>query len=253
MSRLWRERVRIALSPHEVTMLRLAPAWRGPRITDRRCLPCAGEGPAAWDAPLAALRELLAPARAARALATVVLSNHFLRYLVLPWSAELVTPEEELAYARARFAQVHGERARGWSIRSSAAPAGQERLAAAADLGLLEALGRCLGASGLALQSCQPALMAQFNATRERVGEGAWLVGAERGRLLVARIREGRWRSVRLRPQAEGAVVALRDVIDQERMLMPDDAPEDRVFVSAADGVAVDAQGLRPSLLAGLP
>ena len=244
MSRLSRERVQIALSPHQVDMVRLVTGWKT-QVKERKHVRCAqpGERPN-WSAALVALREMLEQPDAPKAPATLILSNHFVRYLVLPWSAELVTPAEEAEFARARFAQVFGDKARQWSIRTSSAPAGVERIAVAADAALLEALTHILEASGLTLESCQPALMAQFNASRSRIGDNAWLVSAEPGRLLLAWIRGGQWRSVRARP-LNGMPVPLRDLLDQERLLLSAQAPSEKVFVSAVDDAMIDAQGMR--------
>ncbi|MEO8164370.1 MAG: hypothetical protein ABI619_03145, partial [Betaproteobacteria bacterium] len=167
----------------------------------KKCLPCAhADEQPNWSAALATLRQLLGQPLAAKAPVTVMLSNHFVRYMVLPWSADLVTRAEEVEFARARFIQVFGDKARQWTIRASDAAAGLDRLSAATDRALLEELRSTLAASGLTLGSCQPALMAQFNACRSRIGDNAWLVCAEYGRLLVAWIRAGHWGSVRVRP-----------------------------------------------------
>src|SRR6185295_12199910 len=107
VSLLSRERMQIALSPHHVAMVRLA-GWKKPRVLDRKRLSCA-----ASDA-------------------------------LLPWSADLVTQSEELEFARARFAQVFGDKARQWVIRTSSAPVRLERLAAATDAALIEALADTL-------------------------------------------------------------------------------------------------------------
>jgi hypothetical protein len=191
------------------------------------------------------LHQLLEQRPRSEAPATVILSNHFVRYLVLPWSAELVTPAEELDFARARFAQVFGDRAHQWSIRTSDAPAGVERLAVAYDSALLEELARTMEASGQKLSSCQPALMAQFNASRGSIGHSAWLVSAEHGRLLLAWIHAGRWRSVRARP-LNGSAVPLRDLLRQESLLVSAGDADERVFVTASDDAVIDTQGMRP-------
>ncbi len=119
MSPSWREWIHIALSPHQLAMVRLSRGLK-PRVTDRKCLPCgeAGAQPN-WTAPLDALREMLVHSNLPKANTTVVLSNHFVRYLVLAWSAEIITETEELEFARARFVQVFGEKARDWAIRIS--------------------------------------------------------------------------------------------------------------------------------------
>jgi len=60
---------------------------------------------------------------------------------------------------------------------------------------------------------------AQFNEWRRRVGADGWLVIAEQGRLLVAWLSAGQWRSVRVRPLNE-ASVALAQVLEQEQLLL---------------------------------
>ena len=244
MSRSSRERAHIALSPHRVAMVWLTSVWRGTRVTDRRILSCApSNAQPTWSTALDALSDMLRQPGPLKAPATVILSNHFVRYLTLPWNAELVTRAEEFEFARARFVQVFGDKAQHWTVRSGDAPARCERLAAATDAALLEALTGTLGAAGLTLASCQPALMAQFNASLDRVGEDAWLVSAERGRLVIAWIARGHWRSVRVRPVDDG-VVALRDILEQESMLVCGPAVHQNVLVSATDDVVLDMQGL---------
>ena len=191
-----------------------------------------------------ALREMVIHPNVPKAGTTVILSNHFVRYLVLPWSAEIITESEELEFARARFVQVFGEKARDWAIRISNAPAGAGRLAAATDLALIDALTRTLDGASLRLVSCQPALMAQFNGLRTRIGDDAWLVSAEQGRLLIAWICKGQWRSVRTRP-VNGTAAPLRELLEQERMLLSAGSLDDKVFLSVVDDVAIDTEGLR--------
>jgi len=251
VSRLSPEHWQIALSPHQVAMVRFSRARKTSRVTERKLLPCSRTGEqqqSNWSAPLAMLRDNLPQTGANATPVTVILSNHFLRYMVLPWSPELVTQSEELDYANARFAQVFGDKARQWVIRTSDAPAGAERVGAAADASLLEALSLAFNAGGLTLKSCQPALMAQFNACRTRIGDNAWLVSAERGRLLVAWIFKQRWRSVRMR-SLNDRVVPLRDILEQERLLLSANEPRYKIFVTTADDIVIDTRGLRPEQL----
>jgi hypothetical protein len=137
---------------------------------------------------LEALRRKIAAARR-RVDVTVVLSNHFVRYAVLPEQTGAATPEEELALARFQFAKIHGERAKAWEVRVS------EQLACAIDAALLEGLRSCFPKTGKArLASVQPHLMAAYNRARRRIPrEGAWLVLAERGRTCLARLAASGW------------------------------------------------------------
>ena len=134
---------------------------------------------------------------------TVVLSNHFARYTIVP-PQEDATAEEELALARFQFAKIHGERARGWEVRISRAGGGP-RLACAIDAGLLERLKACFPKGGKArLASVQPALMAAYNAARKRIPrEGAWLLLTEPGRSCLARLGPKGWGSVQNGPESD--------------------------------------------------
>jgi hypothetical protein len=137
---------------------------------------------------------------------TVVLSNRFVRYALLPAQADGATPEEELALARFQFAKIHGERAKGWEVRVS------EGLACAIDAALLEGLRKAIPPR-VRLSSVQPYLMAAYNRARGRVPrEGAWLFLAERDWGCLAR----------LAPQGWGAVLNGREtdceqLIERER------------------------------------
>jgi len=240
--------LRIALSPHQVVMVRFSRGLK-PRVADGGWR-ATGEPLtlAIWGRPIDTLREMLEEQSGSKMSATVILSNHFVQYQVLSWSAEIVTEAEELGYARARFVEIYGEAARDWIIRTSGA-AGASRLAAAMDPALIHALTRTLDASGVTLTSCQPALMAQFNGARSRIGNNAWLVSAEHTRLSIARIRDGQWSSVRTRA-INGAPLALRELLDQERLLLPAGTPSDQIFLSVVDGVAIDTDGLQLERLA---
>lgn len=252
MSRSSADQVRISLAPHQVALVRLS---RGRRhaVAERKVLAVAERGENGWSEAVDALGKLLSQHDVSRAGisridATVVLSNHFVRYMVLPWSAELIAPSQELAFARTRFVQVFGETARTWHVSLSSAPGGAARLAAAVDQPLVDALVQQVNATPLRLVSMQPALMSQFNAWRRQIGDEAWLVLAERGRVLIAWIHHGQWRSVRARPVGEDPV-PLAEWIAQERMLLGAPTVPSKVCLSVVDDAAVDTQGVRVEML----
>ena len=183
MSRLFPDKLRVVLTPDEVL------AGGRSVVAD----PAAGAEP--WQGAVAALKSLewTKPCRV-----TAVLSNHFVRYAVLPWSDGLSTPAEEEAYLRHHFAKIHGERAKGWTLRASEAPRGALRLASAIDTALVEALKAAFPKNGKArLVSAQPELMEAANRWRGAIpGGGAWLVLAEPERACIALHAGQGWRSV---------------------------------------------------------
>lgn len=252
MSLLWREQVRIGISPQQVEMLRFAVGWQR-AAPERNTLACAGtpeRNAASWAPAIEALRELLTHPNLRRAEATVILSNHFVRYLLIPWSASLVTEEERLAFARMRFVQVYGEAAQNWMLRLSGGAAGSAQVAAAVERPLIDSLTTLLENSPLALRSIQPQLMALVNAARKAIGRDAWLAVAEPGRLLLGLLRGGRWLSLRSRP-LNGETVALAGLLEQERLMLGLEPGSEKIYLRMLSGAKLDTAGLRVARLPG--
>ncbi len=211
MSRLFPERLRIGLAPAGISLARCKGVLRT-RLVEQKTLACdPAFGTQAWHGALAALKQVDKAARA-----TVILSNHFVRYAIVPWSDALGSAEEEEAYVRHHFAKIHGERAKSWALRWT--DAGGARLASAIDRELLEALKRALPR----LASVQPYLMAALNRWEKAIPRsGAWLALVEPERACIALHAGGRLRSVqnargewlellhRERHRADGVVPAL--------------------------------------------
>jgi hypothetical protein len=213
------------------------------RVVDHRSMPCPeAKGQENWAGAVEVLRDLLVHPNVSKGDATLILSSHFVRYVVLPWSGELITEAEELEFVRTRFIQVFGQSARDWTILMSPAPAGASRLCAAVDRALIVEAISAMAASALRLASVQPALMALFNEWRRCIGEDGWLVIAEQGRLLVTWISGGQWRSVRARP-LNGEAVVLAEVLEQERLLLSADGGQ-KVFLATLGDVVVHTEGL---------
>jgi len=204
VSRLFPERLTVALAPSALRV-------RGDTIA---CDPDFGTEP--WHGALERLKTVeLGSARV-----TVELSNHLVRYALVPWSEALSTAAEEEAYVRHHFVKVHGERAKGWALRASEAAPGQPRLASAIDAPLVDALRKAFEGKKAKLVSIQPALMARFNAARASLpGDGAWLVLAEPERACIA-LHGGRgWRSV------QNARGPWRATLERERHRVEGDLP----------------------------
>lgn len=142
----------------------------------------------------------------------VVLSNHLLRYAVLPWSAALSSEDEWMAYARHTFAATYGSDAAGWRVRLCDGGRGHNRIACAADAALLDAI-----AAVERVISIQPHLMAAFNARRGEFGrESGWFVLHEPGRLTLGLVADGEWKLLRNRQAAENWRDSLPDLLHRE-------------------------------------
>lgn len=187
MSRLWRSEERVGLCPDRLV---LASSIR----------------PVARD-PAAELRELPGDSRLA-----VVLSSHFVRYAVLPWSAALVSEQKWLAYARHTFTSTYGGAAAGWQI--AVCPTGRRRprIATAVDASLIESLS-----ANPRVVSIEPYLIASFNARVGAFGDRtAWFVLQEPGRLTLSLFENGAWKLIRVRQASGTWRESLADVLDRE-------------------------------------
>ena len=232
MSPWLRKELRVILGPEQVMLLPLGGVRR--RLQE----PLVGsvEGaPAAqpWRAALLALETAL-PAAAAKGktTATVVLSNQFLRYALVPWQAGLADAQEDLSYARHCFAKVYGKAALQWEVRLSHQAPGRPRLASGVDAELLEGLRSIFAATGSALQSIQPHLMTAFNDARGLLrGRNAWLALLEPGHLCLALLRDGLWASVRSMRMDSAWRRELPTILEREAFLVDDAAVPHDVYV----------------------
>ena len=229
MSRSWVERWRIGLAPEAVELLRWP--WIGTR-------PAAewrqdGETPSSaarpWQGAVQALQALLEQAGATTSTAGIVLSNHFVRYLALPWQPEVTQPQELREVAQARLQQVYGSVASGWTVRCSEAGWGRGSVVCAVDSELLQALDQTLRARRLHALSVQPLLMAAFNGMRRSLAADSVLAVLEPGRLCVAVCQGGALTGIASRRLGDEPQLDVAELVEQELALMGIDEPPEAV------------------------
>lgn len=246
MLRLSSDRILIALAPDSLALLRVSGGLR-PRVSEKRtvaCDPAAGSQP--WQGAVAALEQVAEETRHTNAKVTVVLSNHFARFILVPWSESLKNAEEETAFVRYCFAKVHGERSKEWDLRLSPTPTGSARIASAIDSSLVQAVRAAFPAAARAkLVSVQPYLMSAFNRWRKDIkGERAWFLLVEPQRACLARLEGGRWSVVR---NARGTFDEPRQwagLLDRERHRVGGDEASEGVYVHAPrNGNALPVEG----------
>ena len=238
MLRLSSERVLISMSPAEVALVRLQGTFR-PRVVAKRVLACdPAQAAEPWKGAASALATLAAELKDVKARVTVVLSNHFVRYTLVPASGGLERPEEELAFAQYHFAKVHGERSKSWDARLSTGPAGAARVASAVDAALLHTIEACFPESGKArLASVQRYLMSAFNRWRSQIpAESAWFLLVEPQRSCLAFLEDGRWAALRNTKGEFDDPAQWAALLDRERHLVASTAPAAGVFVHTRSG-----------------
>lgn len=229
---LWRDRLYIAVQPDRVILTRHSPFRQ--KSGDTETLTCpVGEPLLPWAIPVEMLRETLTEKRWHNTRATFVLSNHFVRYAVIPWEPALTNEAEIQLYARHHVTTIYGEQAQNWDIRVSPAPQGHARLASAIDETLMASL---YDLPSIRLHSVQPYFMSAFNQWANKLNRlDFWFATVEHDRLTLALIRDGQWFSLRNRTLNLPLENELPQLLDQEAMLTGQTAGKSPVFVYAPE------------------
>jgi hypothetical protein len=217
----WRNPLRdhytVVIGPEKVTLLR------------RRC-GLRGEFDLKLDVPFpsgiggtgirAALEQLLGRPEVAGGDLTVLLSNAYVRFQLVPWDDGVSSPEEMRAFARVRFEQVYGPDAVGWALETAPEGADRPRIAFAVEQDLLAQVRAAVAASKLRLRSLQPYLVAAYNRLRPQLRDSDFaFVVAEATRICLLVATGGLWSAVRAHNGSD-APAQLGDVIDRELQLM---------------------------------
>jgi hypothetical protein len=213
----WAEHIDVVLRPNELRLERrskLTP-WRSQDARVFNVAPVAsGE---AWRASIERLAPALRDMRVRRARLHVVVSDHFVRYALTAWNANLVADSERLAFARVAYRNIYGSPADTWDLCLDQQPAGQASLVAAMDRGLVQALRDAAAGQGTRLGSVIPALAARINRHRALFkGTDFCLATAEPGRLTLAFHAASGWVSVRSRRMDGSLAQELPAALKQE-------------------------------------
>jgi hypothetical protein len=262
VSLLWPDRLGVALYPERLVLARTRGRLRRQLVHKEIVdLAPAEPGMQSWRPAVDALAAKVAAGAMARAHVTLVLSNQFVHYTLVPRSDSLRGPDEEAAFARHCFARVHGAETDSWSIKVDAATSRDTRVACAIDQALTEALAGCMRPLGRRYRSLQPHLMASFNRWRLQIGRRElWLVVAEPGLLCLARLQDGCWHSVRTLKVGADWLQQLPGMLSREECLVDCETNCDEVLLFAPDAshpLHLDAGrwhigNLLPALLPGM-
>ena len=224
----------------------------------------AAQGVPAWGAGVAAAAALLPDLALRSARARFVVSDHLVRYLVLPWDASLGARAERERYLRHHFESVYGPRAAHWHFAVDRDGGESTRVAAAIDGGLAEALKDAARRNGMRVESVEPLAVAAYNRLLRGTPADAdcFFVMREPGRLTALFVRGGavqRVASQRCAPAAgRGELAALLAAEAVDAGLARDAAAA--VYCASWPGAAPELAGLHtlaellaPGVAAGAP
>ncbi|MGA7178376.1 MAG: hypothetical protein WBX11_02150 [Thiobacillaceae bacterium] len=240
MSLLPRNQVRIELAPNYVNLQHVARSvtlrgYHSSVVANGIFSASAVDGEAAaWGPPIHTLETILSEHAGIEMPATVLLSNHFVRYVLVPWSESLREAAELESYARHCFSMMYGEAVGQWDVRVSPDRPGRVRLASAVEPGLLSALRAVMGKTGVRLHSVQPYSMAVFNDCRHHFRRrDAWFALLEPGILCLALLQHGHWARVRCLRIGNEWRTELGFLLEREAYLADGEAATDDVFLWA--------------------
>lgn len=219
MSLLWRDQVRIVLCPNRVILARLRKGWRR-EVMDKQIVQCETTDDTNWKAAMATLADVVKDVRWQNADAVLILSNHFVRYLLVPWSDMVLSEDEQIALVSHHAAEVYGEASTAWEYRISEGGMDAPWVASGVERALLNESRAIIEAAKLRLHSVQPYLMSAFNGwRREFNGDTQWFVLVEDGALCVMLLHEGQWRSVRVRRVGGNWLEETKLILKRESLL----------------------------------
>lgn len=242
MSLLSPEQLNILLSPRRLAAKRSSGSWR-PAFVGSDAIPieAAATGEAAWQPAIVALRTYVNSLDQKQRGATIkiVLSDHFCRYVLVPWSDALGSASEEMMLAKHCLKSVYGAGTDEWAVRIALGSAGSTRLASAVDPMLLSEIELIMRPFGRRFGSLQPHFVMCFNHWRARLPkEGVWLITVDEGFLCVARVRRGEWVSVNTMSVGVNWRAQLPSILEREEALSETGEDSNAVMVIAGDGLA---------------
>jgi hypothetical protein len=187
------DRIEIFLSPQAIELKRLLRS--GTTLSRRyRCLPADSDD--AWRIAVGTMVHALEELGWRDVRAKLILSNHFVRYSLLPGGGSLRNDLERTTAGRHHLRTTYGDRAESWRI-APGFSGGTCVLTAAVDYGVIEEIIAVLRKLKLHIQSIEPLLTSQFNRCRRYIDAApTWLATIEPGRLGVAYFENQTWRSM---------------------------------------------------------
>jgi hypothetical protein len=248
VSPLWRDEIGIYVAPHKLALTRLARGvrpktvgvahWANERVDDTH-----------WGAALGALHAMLAEPEWQRAVARIVISDHWVRYAMVPYAAALSGAAERLTQARHVLTEIYGEIVADWTVTLASARPGMAQVACAVPTALMDELRTALIGNRLPLKSLQPQLVCAYNHWRKQLPDGgAWFVSIEQGSLAAAHLGRGGWDRVHsVRIGADWAVELHR--LQTFGRLASVQAQQGRVYVDAPVALRIASGTSGPDLV----
>lgn len=182
MLQLWRKPHTMVISPEGVI---LNSGSKISRLVDMQL--SLSNKPALWTQVLTEFEEnpisvaVTSPIR-------VIISNHYVRYAVLPWQTGIYSQQDWQSLAENHLRSVYGNVVDGWKISVAMQGYGKPLLISAIDHTLLARLQDMASQYHWTIDVIEPALFSVVNHYRHKIKKEAWLMMVEPQRSVLAEI-----------------------------------------------------------------
>jgi hypothetical protein len=192
-----RKRYTITLRPAQISVAETAPGWRAERGATFTHNVEQAEEKTEWQASIAALRHWLEQGNCVAGNVDVILSDHFARYALVPWSGNIQNPAELATFARIQFESLYGAPTENWDILVDMSEYGAVGIGCALSRELVPALSQLFSQYRLRLASVRPYFVHVFNRSRMAITGDAIVAVAEPGQCTLGCCKDGAWHSIR--------------------------------------------------------
>lgn len=188
MLRSWLDRLTLFVHPQRLVLERQPWRQAASRHHAEVALPAAGE--ADWQPALAAAAALLKAHSRRRAALRIVIADQFVRYMLLPWSEDVIGDKARQALALALLKNALGDKANALEVALDRPAFGKNGIAAGVDRPFLAGLRATAQAQRLRLDRLQVRLIAELAARHKQLDDG-WFACIDREWLTLVGLRRG--------------------------------------------------------------
>lgn len=190
MSLSWLDRLKLYVHPRRVVLEHRS--WRGAVRRQEAVVPPPVPGESDWQPALAAVAGMLAADNRRGGRVEIIVADHFVRYVVLPWSDGITGPRARQAVAHALLRNTLGERVDTLEVALDRPRFRRTGLAAGIERRFVDELRGAFRRRRIAVSSLQPRLVRELASGRKKLADfDGWFVSADPERLTLASLERG--------------------------------------------------------------
>jgi hypothetical protein len=240
VSLLLRDELRVVLGRDQMQIVRLSrtltfKGWQY-QVVDKQYISFDVGLEVAWSKALGKLEKVLSKYVVKPMSASIILSNHYVRYSIVEVDKAITSEDEQIAYVKHRFGQLYGPSADSWELKLDQEYPNASFLACAIESRLITELRGLFELANVKLISIQPCLMTAYNQCQQVFeNRNVWFIIFEHGYLSIVWLNNGYPYSIRTLKVGDDWLEKLPELIDRESFLSDFDTSSKEVFLLSID------------------